>query len=328
MARERRLHRKLGGLGVADLTDHHDVRVLTQHSAQRLGEGEVDPLVDLCLVHAGQLVLDRVLDGDDVVALAGEVAQEAVQRRGLTGTGGARDQDQALGPVDRGEHLLHLLRREADVGQGELLRALAQDADHDLLAVHRRQRGDTQVHLVGLALEARATVLRAAALGDVHARHQLQTGDQCAGGAARDGHHALQHAVDAVADRSLLAAGLHVDVRGAGLDGVGEDAFGQPDDGGVFDAGEVIEVGDALLVVQGVDQFAGALVEAVRLADSDLEQGHRRDHRADAAGLGRQANVVERDDVGGVGADDDDGAVGLHAQGQQPVALGQRGRDL
>ena len=58
-------------LQVAQLADQDDVRVLPQHPLERLGEaGRVD--ADLALVdHAAAVVvqeLDRVLDGDDVVA--------------------------------------------------------------------------------------------------------------------------------------------------------------------------------------------------------------------------------------------------------------------
>ena len=56
----------LGGLGVADLADQHDVRVLAQNGAQLPGEGQARPLVDVGLADAVQFVLDRVFAGDDV----------------------------------------------------------------------------------------------------------------------------------------------------------------------------------------------------------------------------------------------------------------------
>ena len=66
VAGERGLDRDLRGLEVADLADHDHVGVLAQDRAQRLGEREVDLRVDLRLADAGQLVLDRVLDRQDV----------------------------------------------------------------------------------------------------------------------------------------------------------------------------------------------------------------------------------------------------------------------
>ena len=49
------LTRDLGGLEVANLADHDDVRVLPQERAQRGGEVEADVLVHLHLVDAGRL---------------------------------------------------------------------------------------------------------------------------------------------------------------------------------------------------------------------------------------------------------------------------------
>ena len=56
----------LGGLEVADLADHDDVRVLPQEAAQGRGEVEADVLVHLHLVDAREVELDRVLGGADV----------------------------------------------------------------------------------------------------------------------------------------------------------------------------------------------------------------------------------------------------------------------
>ena len=52
VAGERRLHRDLRGLEVADLADHDDVRVLAQDRAQGAREGQLDPRVDLRLADA------------------------------------------------------------------------------------------------------------------------------------------------------------------------------------------------------------------------------------------------------------------------------------
>ncbi len=62
MARYRRLHRDPGGLLVAHLADEQDVRVGAEHRAQAAREGETGARVHLDLVHAGDLVLDGILD--------------------------------------------------------------------------------------------------------------------------------------------------------------------------------------------------------------------------------------------------------------------------
>ncbi len=90
--------RRLDRLQVAHLADQHDVRVLAQHRAQGVGEavgvGAELALVDDALLVRVQ-VLDRVLDGDDVlVTLAVDLVEHRRQRRRLARAGRAGDQDQ------------------------------------------------------------------------------------------------------------------------------------------------------------------------------------------------------------------------------------------
>ena len=89
----------LGGLVVANLTDHHDVGVAPQDRAQAGGERQARLDVDLHLVDALQAVLDRVLDGDDVLARLVELVERAVEARRLTRTGRAGDDDGAVRPL-------------------------------------------------------------------------------------------------------------------------------------------------------------------------------------------------------------------------------------
>ena len=87
MARLRRLQRGVRGLGVAQLADQDDVRVLAQHTAKCLLEAHrVEP--DLALVDDAAAVgvedLDRVLDRDDVLAARPvDVVEHARERRRL-----------------------------------------------------------------------------------------------------------------------------------------------------------------------------------------------------------------------------------------------------
>ena len=64
---------------------------------------------------------------------------------------------------------------EAELGHVELQVALVEQAQDDLLAPHRRQHRDAEVHLAALAeLELDAAVLRQAPLGDVELAHDLE----------------------------------------------------------------------------------------------------------------------------------------------------------
>ena len=67
MSRHRRLHRDLRRLLIAHLADHDDVGILPQDRAQRRAERDAGLAVHRHLRDAGQLILDRILDRDDLL---------------------------------------------------------------------------------------------------------------------------------------------------------------------------------------------------------------------------------------------------------------------
>ncbi len=67
---QRGLNGDTAGFQVTHLTDHDDIRVLTHDGAQCPGEVQADGRLDLNLIDALELILDRVFDGDDL-ALGG-----------------------------------------------------------------------------------------------------------------------------------------------------------------------------------------------------------------------------------------------------------------
>jgi hypothetical protein len=89
-----------------------------------------------------------------------------------------------------------------------------------------------------------AAVLGEAALGDVHAGHDLDAAGD--GGVHLEGWAEFfgETAVDAVADAEEVFAGLDVDVAGAVLDGGVNAVVDELDDGGV--AGHLLDAGDVL----------------------------------------------------------------------------------
>ena len=86
---------------VADFPDHHDVRVGPQDGAQGVGEGQADLGFHGDLHHAGELVFHRILDGDDAPLRVVHLAQEGIEAGGFTRTGGAGDQDDAVGQMQQ-----------------------------------------------------------------------------------------------------------------------------------------------------------------------------------------------------------------------------------
>src|SRR5688572_6897105 len=96
MAGQRRLNGDLRRLKIADFADHDDVRVLAQDRAQGVRKGQADVRMDLDLVDAGELVLDRVLDGKQLSVRAMEGFENRIKRRGLAATGWPGDQDDTV----------------------------------------------------------------------------------------------------------------------------------------------------------------------------------------------------------------------------------------
>ncbi len=69
-----------GSVGIADFTDHHDVRVLPQQRPQGVCEGEPSLVVYLELIDAAQDIFNRILDGADVDVVAVEFLEHGVER--------------------------------------------------------------------------------------------------------------------------------------------------------------------------------------------------------------------------------------------------------
>ena len=160
VARQARLHGDLGGLEVADLADHHDVGVLAQNRAQAARERHLDLGVDLGLADAVDVVLDRVLDGQDIAREIVDALERRVQRRRLAGTGGTGDEQDAVRPMHELVHGRLIAIGHAEVRQRQAARLLVEQPHHDALAVPRRDRRDA--HVDGAARDAQrdAAVLR------------------------------------------------------------------------------------------------------------------------------------------------------------------------
>ena len=90
------LYGNAGGLLVSDLTDHDDIRVLSQDGTQCRCEGQVCLGVDLYLVDTVNIGLDRILDGDDVHVFFIQFVQCSIQGGGLTTSGRSGYQDDTV----------------------------------------------------------------------------------------------------------------------------------------------------------------------------------------------------------------------------------------
>jgi len=284
---------------------------------ERRPRAKVRPVlfVDGNLQHAFELVFDRVLDGDQLVLAAVDLAERGIQRGRLAAAGGAGDEQHAVGhggePAQRfeGDGLeAEAVERERGQFVGE--RAAVEDAQHRVLAVDAWHDRDAQVDFAPLVADAEAPVLRHAPLGDVEFGHDLDARDdlfgQLAALQAADRH---QHAVDAVADGHAAGQRFEVDVAGTGLEGIVQRRVHQPHhrtgvagdalERELLDAGSArAGGGDAAEAVDGARSFlvavqAGGDVGAVRDADA---RGFAQ-HGADAVAQCAVERVGERQPV-------------------------------
>src|SRR5579875_488866 len=240
-----RLDGDLGGLEIANLTDHDDVRILAQERAHRGGERQADLGIDIDLVDAGEIDFRRVLGRGDIRVLAVEDLQSRVQRDGLAAARRPRHQDHALRLREVLEVQLLLEGLVAErVDPKRRLRGI-EDAHHDLLAEERRAGAHAEVDRPVLRqLHLDAPILRHTPLGDVEARHHLQTRGELPRELYRGLSDILQHPVHAVADAIALLVGLEVDVRGALADRIEHDLVDEADDRRVLDviAGDLLAI--------------------------------------------------------------------------------------
>ncbi len=215
---------------------------------------------------------------------------------------------------------------------------------------------DAEVDFAAEGFHLDAAVLREAALGDVHLRHEFQAADDGGLEFAGRGLLLLEDAVDAEADLDFFLEGFDVDVAGALLDGLGDHGVDEADDGGLAGhVAELLEFGGRFRVLAGERgglAFLFAVVALKRVCDfgfggdfgADTEPrggahggegfeveriGHRQHQRSFVHAQGEDAGLAEeaRRELFGFGGDQrgpvepGDGQFELFGQRLRDVAL-------
>ncbi len=233
VTRERGLDRNLRGLEIADLADHDHVRVLAQDRAQRFRERQVNFRVHLRLADPGELVLDRVFDGEHVRSGGVDAPERRIERRRLARTRGPGDEQDAVRLVDQLVEARQRLAAHAQPFERELGFGFVEQAQHRAFAVRRRQGGDAHVDRTPADAQRDPAVLRQALFGDVELSHDFQARDQRGVQGLVRLHDFAQRAVDAKAHRAAALVGLDVDVARAVLRRLREQRVEHADDGRV-----------------------------------------------------------------------------------------------
>src|SRR5439155_1305995 len=183
MPRQSGLDGNLRRFIVADLAHHDLVRIVPQDGAQSPSEGQPFFLVDGYLGDAADLVLDRVLNGDDLVLFALDFRERRVQRGGFAAAGGTGHQHHAVRLPDEAAKTFQFALGMSQHVEPELAKLLAQrflveDAQHGVLAVDGGHDGDAEIDRPAAVAHPEAAVLGNAPLGDVEFGHDLDAGDQ------------------------------------------------------------------------------------------------------------------------------------------------------
>ena len=339
MAGDSGAHGDVGGLAVADLAHGDDVRVLTQNGAQAGGEGHAGLFVDLDLVDTVEVIFHRVLQSDQIHLLGVQLADHGVHGGGLTGAGGAHDEDNAVAVFQQGIEFGEVLAGQTDALGVQQAAGFVEHTDNHLLTVNGGQGGDTQVNVPLADADIASAVQGDLVLGNVHVAHDLDTGNDCALVIAGNHEDLTQHAVDTHADVHGRLAGLHVNIGSILADSVFQEAVHQSDggrrtlviivnDGGgdlrfqfFTGAGQLLQ---RLLRSDGAVQVGNTVLDALHAG----QQGHNLppDGLADSIGSQEVQGVCHGQQQGvAIGADGDDVVLLGHVQGDQtdqiPVQL-------
>ena len=82
---------------IADLPYEYGVRVLPHDGTQAIGKIISFFGIHLCLLNAGEVIFNRVFNGDDFDARIVNGAEKRVERGGFARTSGAGGEDEAVG---------------------------------------------------------------------------------------------------------------------------------------------------------------------------------------------------------------------------------------
>ena len=230
VAGERCLDANGGGFLIAHFPDHDAVRILPQESAENPREVETDGVVDRDLDDAVDVILDRVLGGEELGIDGVDAPEGGVERGGLASAGGTGDDEDAVRLFDRVGDVIVDVVGEAEILKRQVDRRAVEHPEHDRLTMVGRQRGDAHVHLFFTDLFDDPAVLRDAALGDVHVRHDLDARNDGTRQMDRRRRHFVKRAVHPVADLEILFEGLEMNVGGLLLDGLVEHEIDVTDD--------------------------------------------------------------------------------------------------
>ena len=100
---------------ISNFTDQHNIRIVSEDTSQTCCKGQSDLGMHLNLVDTLELILDRILGGDDLRVFTLDFIQRAVECRCLSSTRRPRHQQDAVRKSDKFPEGLVNIGGHADV---------------------------------------------------------------------------------------------------------------------------------------------------------------------------------------------------------------------
>ena len=157
------------------IRDRDNIRSLSHHGAKNALEGQADLMTHLSLVDPRQVVLNRVLCGDDLHIRLVEILQRRVERCRLSRSGRPRHQEDSVGALDDLIEALVFRFMEAQLLKIHQALLLVENTHDDALAMAGGQRTDSKIDRPAVQLDLDTAILRSAFLSHIHSRHDLDT---------------------------------------------------------------------------------------------------------------------------------------------------------
>src|SRR4029079_6356967 len=145
MAGEGRLNGDFRRLPVTDLAHHHHVRVMAKERAQNAREIEPARGLHLDWGDTLDLILDRILDGQDLPLRRVQTRQGGIKGGRLAAAGRAGHENDAMRPVEHAQQRIEI--GPANPQRFEIKRycLTVQEAQHGRLAMETWRDGYTQI---------------------------------------------------------------------------------------------------------------------------------------------------------------------------------------
>ena len=150
MPGQRRVDRNLRSLRIADLAHQNLVGIMAQNRPQSARKREPFFLIHRNLRNAPDLVLDRVLDGDDLVLIGLNFIERRIERCRLARAGRPGHQHHPVRLANIPPEARQIFFRKAHDFQREVAKLLAhrlliEHAQHGIFAMHRRHDRNAEI---------------------------------------------------------------------------------------------------------------------------------------------------------------------------------------